>query len=380
MGHRGKSTWIREQLIEMAHQRGPSARLPTVRELCAQFGTTPATLDGVLAELEARQILWRRQGSGIFVSPRLLRRSVAIVFNPAYLRGMVASPFWSLLVDALQTAAHSRDIDASFHFGAVSLAEHELVPPPNQQPPTPAAPVYSGLQTEIRDRRVQGVLTIGMDGAAAAWFDAQSIPYVAFAGPGPHTVGIDYAALVHRMVDILAARGCRRIGLWLPIPAFLPHSSPVPYHHQTARQAFQSALENHGLSFDPALVRMNSERVPAGGGVVTATAQEQGYETACAVFGPGGDTPPPDGIVSGDDMMTVGAMAAFQELGVRVGEDVQFASHANVGSPVLRGYEDRIRLVSADPTAIAEKMLDLLDRLMAGEETSPENAALPPVS
>src|SRR4051812_45754504 len=85
---------VRSQLREMAIQKGPSAKLPTQSELCVQIGTTTSTLDEALRDLEADNIIYRRQGSGIFVSPKVGYKSIAVLFSHMSEGQDIVSPFW----------------------------------------------------------------------------------------------------------------------------------------------------------------------------------------------------------------------------------------------------------------------------------------------
>jgi hypothetical protein len=57
----------------------------------------------------------------------------------------------------------------------------------------------------------------------------------------------------------------------------------------------------------------------------------------------------------------------MQQLGVRIGVNVQVASHANRESPILRPWRDEITLLEVDPAALARTMLATLEAMMAGE-------------
>jgi hypothetical protein len=57
----------------------------------------------------------------------------------------------------------------------------------------------------------------------------------------------------------------------------------------------------------------------------------------------------------------------MQQLGVRIGEDVQVASHSNRESPILRPWRDEITRLEVDPAALAQTMLATLEAVMAGE-------------
>src|SRR3712207_3690640 len=85
------------KLRELAHAKGLDAKLPTVKELCESLGTSQPTLNGALIRLEAERVIYRRDRSGIFVSPHLYSRTVAIVLDTSFFRVRGSSPFWDFL-------------------------------------------------------------------------------------------------------------------------------------------------------------------------------------------------------------------------------------------------------------------------------------------
>ena len=106
-----------------------------------------------------------------------------------------------------------------------------------------------------------------------------------------------------------------------------------------------------------------------------ASNQAQGLDAANLVFASKNRPDAvPDGIVVLDDMMTRGALTAISQLGIVPGRDVQIASHTNVGSQVLFGYENSLVFLEIDPSKVAEAMFELLETLMRGE--TPENAVV----
>ena len=130
----------------------------------------------------------------------------------------------------------------------------------------------------------------------------------------------DMDDLIVQAVRALAKAGAKRIALWAPVQiAAVPES--VSHFQGAAVRAFQAALADVGLPFDPALVQQNKHRLSGPEFITETSYQRQGYETALAVFG---DTPgdyavasaPPDAILSTDDMLTVGALPALQRLGI----------------------------------------------------------------
>ena len=84
------------------------------------------------------------------------------------------------------------------------------------------------------------------------------------------------------------------------------------------------------------------------------------------------DTPLPDGLVSLDDTMTHGVIHALQGAGLRVRHDIQIATVANKGSPVLEPYASELVLIEYDPAASVRAALEMLEILMNGG-TPPQN-------
>ena len=379
---RGSAALLRERLAEMARLRGPGARLPTVRELCMELETTPATLNLALARLEQEGVLRRRQGSGIFVAPDYGRRRVALVCDPAFFGGWAGvSPFWNILVERVRERARVGNEDLSFHFALPVNTPGPGALPPQRSAPEATLPLHEGLAAAVRDGRVQGALGIGLSEAAADWLAEHGVPLVSFAGAGRAVVGIDHDGMIPLLVGVLAGQGCRNIELWSPVASHRPVPASFPADYQHNREAFARALAAAGLPFDAARhrYRNNSHLAAREGAVPTVSHVEQGYDTAFTAFGPG--TPPgarPDGIAVLDDMMALGALQALQQLGVRVGRDVRIATHANAGSPALLGWEDRLTCAEVDPGRLVEKMFALLEAMMEGQEPEERRVLLQP--
>jgi DNA-binding LacI/PurR family transcriptional regulator len=143
----------------------------------------------------------------------------------------------------------------------------------------------------------------------------------------------------------------------------------VPNGESRAVALYKQILGENGRAFDPDLVWDNQHLIPSGGGMHALSHQEQGYHAAMEVFGP--HTSPgdwPDGIFSADDMATQGLLTALQRLGLRVGDEVKIATHANAGSPALLGWEDRLTRLEIDPTEIVGGMFDTIEDLLHGKQ------------
>jgi DNA-binding LacI/PurR family transcriptional regulator len=60
-------------------------------------------------------------------------------------------------------------------------------------------------------------------------------------------------------------------------------------------------------------------------------------------------------------------LTALQRLGLRLGDDIKIATHANRGSPALLGWENELTMIEVDPEEIVHRMFDILERLMKGD-------------
>ena len=138
--------------------------------------------------------------------------------------------------------------------------------------------------------------------------------------------------------------------------------------------------EEVGLEFEPELVRdhrylFTNEKV-----TTVPSEREQGYETACAVFAAGenrGETRP-DGILIVNDLMTLGVMKALENLGLEVGRDIQIATLANAGSPILTDYEDRLIRLEFDAQEVTAELFAMLETLMRGETIAQPSVKVAP--
>jgi hypothetical protein len=363
-GKINKSTILRDRLRQMARSMGPNAKLPTRDELCAELGTSRATMDNILNVLEAENTLFRRHGSGIYVSPKVHCTNIRVLINAALVDQDDVSPFWGILLGKLVREAGKRSATKN-----EDIQFRLVAPDPDPMTPLPAD-VLQGIESGC----LHGVLCIGMEGKSADWSIPDTIPMVSYAGWGCWHVVLQNEAIIGEAAARLARRGCRAIGLWTRNSSRRNRIDGSAFE-RVWTDVFRRALESQGLCYHPELRRFG---VPSAAevceGDIEAIArqtptgyQDQGYEAAMRTFGASGANLRPDGIVIDDDMLTSGALAAMRKLGLEPERDVLIASHSNIGSPVLYGWRDRLMLWRVDAAAIVAAMFALLDRLMAGE-------------
>jgi DNA-binding LacI/PurR family transcriptional regulator len=220
------------------------------------------------------------------------------------------------------------------------------------------------LRQLVTRGQVHGVLCVGVHRATAKWAESQGVATVGFAVPTTHEVRLDDTTVLTAGVPALMQRGCRNIGLWMPIPP-----RRIDTRCAATMSLFQRVLGEHGLMFhrewiagvldaEPAADNQNAEPV------IFEPNYVQGFRVAMDLLG-GSQRTRPDGIVITDDMMTFGVLAACEQLGLRVGVDIHIATHSNAGSHVLFGHEDSMILIQVDPTLIVQAMVGLLDKLLA---------------
>lgn len=335
-----------KNLRSMALELGPDAQLPTVRALCSHLGTTIVTLREALTLLEAEHIIYTKSRQGIFVSPRIHHKSIHVLFT-SHIFAAPASPFWSILWVQMEQEALVR-----------STFKHETCTFHLAKPTDD--PLYSipeTIETILQTERVDGVLSVGFQSRGKGAMNTGNIPCVTFAGQGDCTVGFDPFEVARLTTEALIRQDCHKIGWWAM------HSPFYALEQMEDVQIFRQLLQKHKRPLYPELIR-TPHLLPS---QTMLSLQEQGYLLAREVFeGPASSWP--DGLIIGNDMMTDGALVAFDELGIRIGHDLHVVTHANVGSPMLFGRTKHMTVIDHDPALIAQAMFATLDTLMAGQQ------------
>ena len=345
-----KTQEIFQSLREIAVELGPESKLPTVAQLRRDYGVSIATLDTVLARLESQNVITRRQGSGIYVSPYLHKKTVGLVCAPEYFRAQV-SPFWSELVEELRGRATLEGEVFRFYLG-LPAGRSDVA-------------VHEDLQDDVAARRLDGVFFVGNNPAAIEWIEAQKVAVVNFAGSARYKVEIDYRDLVDQALDVLTRAGRRSIGLMSP---FHYHFTPTEIDHSSIARYFREAVTARDLEVCEAWI-WDAHNIE---GTENQSYQEQGHQAALKLLESSADSRP-DGLVVLDDTMTRGALAAFG--GANLGPDeMRIVSHSNRGSAVLNGHEAELTLLEIDPREIVRTMFDLLNALM--DEQQPAHSAI----
>lgn len=347
---------ICKQLRALAQEKGPGAQLPPVRTLCQRLSTTRVTLREALTLLEAEQIIYTRERQGVFVSPRINQKIIHVIFSSDFFI-ISGSPSWSMLWMQMEQEAHIRTSlkNEIYTFHMVKPTDDRMYSVPEH--------MEKMLQTE----RVDGVLAVGFQTQEKGELSKGHFPCVSFAGAGLCTIYLDTFEFARLATEALLRQNCQRLGWWTyQFPAY-------PLEIMSEVQAFRQLLHQHQMPLYPELIR--TLHLPPSQTLLSF--QEQGYLLAREVFEGPVETRP-DGLIIADDMMTDGALVAFEELGIQIGRDVQVVTQANVGSPMLFGRTKRMAVVEYDPALIARTMFAALDMLLAGQTPDKSLTSIPP--
>ena len=355
------------ELRSLAFARGPEAKLPTMQELRDEYGVSQATITAALDLLEREEVVYRVPRFGIFVSPKLHRKTILVIMNSSLQEANQVSPFWGMLwglfTREAQRRSDTRNEQILFHTA-----------PPGIYPPE--LPLPDSIVQQIETGQADGVLSIGLHANGINELVRHEAPLVVFAGPGHWMVRLAHEELVALLVPSLAARGCRKIALWRPsrnrfgdLDDDLDDDPDDSYAEAAVTPGqVRDELRRNGLTLLPDFIQ-DFRHLPLA--ERPASLQAEGYELILDIF-QRETRPRPDGVLSADDMITSGALSAMHELGLKPDDDLIIATHSNRGAPTLFGYHHRLIRAEFDPQEIVAAMFRKLDLLMEGK--TPEQA------
>jgi DNA-binding LacI/PurR family transcriptional regulator len=338
------------RLVSMTAAMEPGTRLPKVTDLCRDLDVSMVTLGKALARLEAEGVLNRKHGLGIFTN-RLYKHSIYVICDPALFRTVDSSPMWSMLLDHLKVRAEAADEKLSLRFAGLGSG--------------PGVHLDLRLKQEIRQREMDGVILLGLNDQTTQWIIDQDVKNVGYGSKAQFRVRNDHFAQVTAGVEVLAKADCKRIAYWGTIAPWRVEDVIIA-GQEREKLPFKAALDLHQLEYFPELFESGIDQANEKTNMVEASLREQGFRLATRVFSQPRELWP-DGIVTGNDVGTLGALVAMSKLGVRVGRDVLVATHANTGSSVLHGYEDELAIISFAPDKFVRALFGLIEQLIEGK-------------
>jgi DNA-binding LacI/PurR family transcriptional regulator len=346
-GRSPKLQLLCEQIHTRATVLGPNAKLPTVVQLSAELNVSKATINSALRELEEQNIITRKHGVGLFVSSEVNQKAISLICDSSFFQSLGYSPFWDILLEKVRDRANAKNELIEFH-----LAQPNGVI---------GAPLQRRLANDIKNGQIHGIIGVGLGVDATNWIESQRIPIVAVFGPGHHSIVYDFELGVSLGLPSLMEKGCKHIGYWQTVSPRRPFLHP--HYHDLLAKHFRHSIVQYGLELNENWIQLNRDLVSGEDQQTDVTMQEQGYRSAQTVFSLPREQWP-DGIIINDDLMTHGALIAFQQMGVQAGRDVQIVSHANKGSRVLNDHKVPLTLIEFNADELVETAFDMLESLI----------------
>jgi DNA-binding LacI/PurR family transcriptional regulator len=326
---------VKQSLRQLAQQNPVGTRLPTVKELCRQLNVAVATLDAALESLEATGVITRQRGSGIFVGPGVVHKTIGVIFSVDIFEAGT-SPVFREILRQCQHRAETHHERFSFY---IDIEEEGGRGGAGQ-----IWPAHQDLMRDLAGERLNGLLLLWPESQRQdAEMRGHGIPVVSLECNALQKKGgvrLDYAELQRQATQALLDQGCRRIG-------FIQALSDLP--------PALDLLEKGGATCRPEWVWRPGKPLAQ----LNSTNEEIGFQAVRQMLRASAEGP--DGLVIMDDMFTRGALAALRKLGKRLGKDLKIATHANKGSSALFGYEDELILVAFDPAEIVETLFQMLE-------------------
>jgi LacI family transcriptional regulator len=334
----------KEKLTTLAETVGGGDRAPTMRDVAALAGVSLKTVSRVVNQesgvsrelvrrvLDAVGLLGYRHN----LTASSLRRADQKTATIGLLLEDVANPFSSELHRAIENVAREH--------GTLALAGSSDEDPNRQRE----------LLHALVSRRVDGLIAVPASGNQSSLLHERLLgrPMVLVDRPAPEadSVTADNRAGAARALHHLVAHGHRRI-------AFLGDLRSL--WTATERHAgYVEGLATEGITLDPRLVIMDVRGVDA---------------AERAVSGLLGSAEPPTALLTGQNLITIGAIHALQRLGLQhrvalVGFD---------DFPLADLLDPRVSVVTQDPTAIGRTAAELLFGRLDGDRRPPRHVVLP---
>ena len=323
-----------DDLTTLAKRDGSAVRAPTMRDVAALAGVSLKTVSrvvnqepGVSPELAARVL----DAVGLLgyrhnLTASSLRRADQKTATIGLLLDDSSNPFSSELLRAIEDVAWER--------GTLALAGSSDEDPDRQRE----------LLHALVSRRVDGLIAVPASGNQSSLLRERLLgrPLVLVDRPAPEadSVTVDNRAGTARALRHLVAHGHRRV-------AFLGDLRSL--WTATERLAgYVEGLAAEGITLDPHLVVMDVRGVDAAERVVSALLSS---------------AEPPTALLTGQNLITIGAIHALQRLGLQhrvalVGFD---------DFPLADLLDPRVSVVAQDPTVIGRTAAELLFARLDGD-------------
>lgn len=317
----------------------PGARLPTRRELITRFTTTPVTVQHAFDRLSDAGFIESRGRHGTFVSerPPHLHR-IALVFKAA-----PGQPEWRQFWTVLINAARRIEKEGRWFFEPY----YEVM---SDNP----GPDLMRLSHDVAEHRIAGVFFASTPRRIPA-LEKSRIPRIVVTADtlkDQTAIVIDHDDFVHKAVDWLAGRGCRRVAL-----------IAVPGYDGRQLDAYHASMADHGLLVEDRFVQLGHQSLPHW----TRNMVNLMFHMKSGAR--------PDGLIIADDNLTASACEGLVEAGLVPGVDVQVVSHANFPALIQTGVAG-VQRIGYDNVFILRRALECIQSKIA-EGEAPAKVKIP---
>lgn len=343
---RGRLPQIVADLKQLATTKGAGAKLPTLRQLAKRFDVSQATVVRALERLEADQVLVRRHGSGIYVTEGHGRAKILVLFEASMM--ISVSPVWDMIM---------RGVLRPFSDHPESVTVHMVSPPltPTSRP-SARDQLPTWLWSEIEAGKFAAMIAIGVDENVVWEIDRAGLKSASFATAGRFVMQLSEPELCQLGLQELLRMGCRKIAMFdVSDPSIVEFARTI--------------LRSQGVSLWASGAGGKQFIFPQDQRARVGTA----FEAAIRTLGP--DVSPedrPDGALMIDDIYAQNFILGMRSMGLQPGKDLMIATHSNLGSPTLLGYESEIIRLEYDIQMLIDGLVYAAKSLMAGK--SPDKA------
>ena len=351
---RSTSTLENVLVLLRAHIQQTTAagsKLPAISELAHQLGVSANTVGSALAILKTEGLVDVRHGSGTYIRDRTEPTKHVALLSEVDLLHSVTSYFHREMFCQLRSLLLEAGHAVRYYVGTTVQGTVGV----------PYSDLAAGqLMTELERVSAIGAFIMLRDEPWVAPAKSRGIPIISnIPALGP-AVNDDRNDLMRRAVVALAGAGCRRVGYlgWDP-----PSCEYAPVHQPGLHEQMAQLAREHG--FVTRQEWMSYAHHPSTTGA--------GWEEFCDVWR--GTQEKPDGLVITDDQLLPGVFEALANVGVRVPEQLQLATHFTAGwslplpCPVIK--------IEYSPVDHARAMADLILGALRGEPAPAEPVLLP---
>ncbi len=327
---------VQELRSEIVGQRlAPGDRLPTISALTQRFGVAVATVQRALGHLQREGFVVSQRGSGTFVAPEPpCHHIIAVAFL-----GCPGGPQWNLFEEALRQAMVERG----------SIGHDRFEPYFGVLDNPPVGSDTQRLREAVATRRFKGLIFAMAPWPLTARHDALALPTpfprVAFTSATPPNmpdvsfVTVDFGSFCDQACDHLLQRGRRQV-------AVLTTEVTDAKRHALLRDR----LAARGLRLDPHGIQAVPHRDP-----------RWAHNAVLALLR---GHPRTDAIVTTDDHLDAGTLAAVKDSGLRVPADLDVIAYCNF--PSIPARLPGVAYLGIDTHRILDAFVATIDRRRGG--------------